>query len=180
MPRYGFIHDKLDIKFLVLYLTARLAGPVDFATLTELTMCDAGVDYFEFAEAVSELVKTGHLTLEEDRYAITDKGRKNGAICESSLPYSIRVKCDRNVAKLNSRLRRDAQVRSERVPRGDGTFTLVMALDDEHGNLLTIEMLDATEQQCDRLSEQFKAHPEQIYNGVLDVLLTDFDGKEQS
>ena len=60
------------------------------------------------------------------------------------------------------------------------TFTLVMALDDEHGNLLTIEMLAATEQQCDRLSEQFKAHPEQIYNGVLDVLLTDFDGKEQS
>ena len=46
--------------------------------------------------------------------------------------------------------------------------------------VLTIEMLAATEQQCDRLSEQFKAHPEQIYNGVLDVLLTDFDGKEQS
>ena len=93
---------------------------------------------------------------------------------------SIRVKCDKNVAKLNSRLRRDAQVRSERIPRGDGTFTLVMALDDEHGNLLTIEMLAATEQQCDRLAEQFKSHPEQIYNGVLDVLLTDFDGKEQS
>ena len=55
-----------------------------------------------------------------------------------------------------------------------------MALDDEHGNLLTIEMLSATEQQCDRLAEQFKSHPEQIYIGVLDVLLTDFDGKEQS
>ena len=72
MARYGFIHDKLDIKFLVLYLTARLAGPVDFPTLTELTMCDAGVDYFEFAEAVSELVETGHLTLEGDLYTITE------------------------------------------------------------------------------------------------------------
>ena len=30
----GFIHDKLDIKFLILYLMARVAGPVDFTTLT--------------------------------------------------------------------------------------------------------------------------------------------------
>lgn len=180
MARVGFIHDKLDIKFLVLYIMSRVVSPIDMPTLTDLTMCDEGVDYFAFAEAVHELVDTEHLALEDDLYSITEKGRKNGAICESSLPYSIRVKCDKNVAKLNSRLRRDAQVRSERIPRGDGTFTLVMALDDEHGNLLTIEMLSATEQQCDRLAEQFKSHPEQIYNGVLDVLLTDFDGKEQS
>lgn len=178
MARVGFIHDKLDIKFLVLYIMSRVVAPIDLPTLADLTMCDEGVEYFDFAEAVAELVGTEHLLLEEDRYSVTDKGRKNGAICESSLPYSVRVKCDKSVAKLNGRLRRDAQVRSERIPRDDGTYTLLLALDDEHGNLLTIEMLCATEQQCDRLSEQFKAHPEQIYNGVLDVLLTDFDEKE--
>lgn len=97
---------------------------------------------------------------------------------ESSLPYSIRVKCDRNVAKLNGQLRRDAQIRAERIVRQDGTYTLRLALDDEHGNLLTLELLAATEQQADRLADQFKAHPDQIYNGVLDVLLTDFDEKE--
>ncbi|WP_295628741.1 DUF4364 family protein [uncultured Intestinimonas sp.] len=178
MARVGFIHDKLDIKFLVLYIMSRVVAPIDLPTLADLTMCDEGVDYFAFATAVHELVSTEHLLLEDDRYSITDKGRKNGAICESSLPYSIRVKCDKNVAKLNGRLRRDAQVRSDMTPREDGTFTLTLSLDDEHGNLLTISLLTASEQQCDRLSEQFKAHPEQIYNGVLDVLLTDYDGKE--
>ena len=59
MARYGFIHDKLDIKFLILYLMARVVAPIDFPTLTDLTMCDGGVDYFEFAEAVNELVETG-------------------------------------------------------------------------------------------------------------------------
>ena len=85
MARYGFIHDKLDIKFLILYLMARVVAPIDFPTLTDLTMCDGGVDYFEFAEAVNELVETGHLVLEDDRYAITEKGRRDGAACESSL-----------------------------------------------------------------------------------------------
>ncbi len=178
MARFGFIHDKLDIKFLILYIMARVAAPIDLNTLTDLTMCDEGVDYFDFTEAVAELIDTGHLTLEADRYDITDKGRRNGGICESSLPYSIRVKCDKNVARLNGQLRRDAQIRAERILRQDGTYTLRLALDDEHGNLLTLELLAATEQQADRLAEQFKAHPDQIYNGVLDVLLTDFDEKE--
>ena len=64
------------------------------------------------------------------------------------------------------------------ILRDDGTYTLRLALDDEHGNLLTLELLAATEQQANRLADQFKTHPEQVYNGVLDVLLTDFDEKE--
>lgn len=32
MAKAGFIHDKLDIKFLVLYLMARVASSVDFST----------------------------------------------------------------------------------------------------------------------------------------------------
>ena len=51
MARYGFIHDKLDIKLLILYFMSRVAAPVDFATVTGLTLCDDGIDYFLFAES---------------------------------------------------------------------------------------------------------------------------------
>ena len=117
--RTGFIHDKLDIKFLILYLMARVASPVDFATLADLTFCDDGVEYFDFAASVAELVETGHLQLEGERYTITEKGRRNGKICESSLAFSVRRKCDRNLARVNGVLRRDAQVRAEILPRED-------------------------------------------------------------
>ena len=90
MAKAGFIHDKLDIKFLVLYLMARVASPVDFSTLADLTFCDDGVEYFDFAAALAELVDTGHLELKDDKYSITEKGRRNGKICESSLAYSVR------------------------------------------------------------------------------------------
>ena len=59
MARVGFIHDKLDIKFLILYIMSRVAAPIDMPTLADLTMCDEGVDYFDFAEAAAELVSTG-------------------------------------------------------------------------------------------------------------------------
>ena len=179
MARFGFIHDKLEIKFLVLYIMARAAGPLDFATLTDLTLCDEGVDYFDFAEAVSELVETGHLDLTDGLYTVTDKGRQNGAACESSLPYTVRRKCNANVARVNGILRRNAQVRSETLPRPDGTLTVRLTLDDEGGNLMTIELLCVNRDQAARLSEGFQAKPERVYNEVLAALLDKEDSKDE-
>lgn len=172
MGRTGFIHDKLDLKFLVLYLMARVAGPVDFPTLTELTFCDDGVEYFDFAEAVAELVETEHLDrTEDDHYTITEKGRRNGAICESSLPRSVRHKCDQSLARVNGVLRRDAQVRSELRSREDGGVTLRLILDDDKGNIMTLDMLTVSPEQANQLADRFRADPERLYNSILDVLL---------
>ena len=88
----AFIQDKLEIKFLILYIAARLTEPVDGAALQDMTMCDDGIDYFDYAECLNDLVRTEHLRVTEDgRYVITDKGRKNSGICESSLPLSVRL-----------------------------------------------------------------------------------------
>lgn len=171
MGRTGFIHDKLDIKFLVLYLMARVASPVDFATLAELTFCDDGVEYFDFAESVSELVSTEHLEVTDERYTITEKGRRNGKICESSLPLSVRKKCDTNLVRINGALRRDAQVRTELLPREDGSFTLRLILDDDKGNIMTLDMLTASAEQAGQVGERFRTHPEKLYHGILQVLL---------
>lgn len=171
MARHGFIHDKLDIKFLVLYIMARVASPIDFHALTGLTMCDDGVDYFEFAEAVSELVETGHLTLENDLYAITEKGRANGAACESSLPYTVKQKCGANLTHLNGILRRNAQVRSGVEDRPEGGSVVRMELDDDKGNLFTLELFCGNRDQARRMADGFQEEPERVYHDVITALL---------
>ena len=171
MARHGFIHDKLDITFLILYIMARVAAPIDFHALTDLTMCDDGVDYFEFAEAVSELVETGHLTLEEELYAITDKGRANGAACESSLPYTVKQKCNVRLAKVNGILRRNAQVRSSVEDRPEGGSVVKMELDDDKGNLFTLQLFCGTREQAQRMADGFREEPERVYHDVIAALL---------
>ena len=87
----GFIQDKLEIKFLILYIAARIIEPIPFDLVLDLAMCDEGVDYFDFSECLRDLVKTEHLTVSNDgMYTITEKGMRNSQICESSLPYSVR------------------------------------------------------------------------------------------
>ena len=168
----GFIQSELDLKLLVLYIMSRVAGPVTFLQLLELALCDEGVDYFSLTEAVGHMVETGQLERDqEQRYSITEKGRRNSAVCESSLAFSVRKKCDRNLAKVNAVLRRNAQVRSELLPREDGGVTLRLILDDDKGNLMTLDLLAVSEDQANQLADQFRLHPEALYENILQTLL---------
>jgi len=171
MAKIGFIHDKLDIKMLVLYLLDRAVGPIDFDTLTDLVMRHEGVEYFDFAEALGELVTSGHLVEASEGYTITEKGRVNSAACEGSLPFSVCQRCNLDLAPVNAALRRNAQIRGESRRNGDGSVVARMTLDDDGGNLLTIELLCPSEDQADRLIAGFKAQPERVYNEVLGALM---------
>ena len=169
----GFIHGKLDIKLLVLYLTSRLAGPVDFATLTDLAMCDEGVDYFDFAECLSDLVRTEHLTLSADGlYAITDKGLRNSRICESSLPYSVRLRCDKNLAACNRHLRRKSQVKASTEKRPNGTYTVRLELSDDMGSVMDLRLAIPREDMAAMLTERFQKSPERLYGEIMRALMS--------
>ena len=113
MASLGFIRDKLELKLLILYIAARIEEPVPFDTVLDLTLCDDAIDYFDFSECLNDLVKTEHLALSEDGlYSITEKGLRNSQIGESSLPYSVRLRCDKNLEECNRKLRRKKQVRA--------------------------------------------------------------------
>ena len=75
------------------------------------------------------------------------------------------------MVKLNGILRRNAQVRAETEPRPEGGYSSRMFLDDDGGNLFTLELFCGSQEQANRLAESFKAEPERIYNEVLSALL---------
>jgi len=166
----GFIQDDLDLKLLVLYIMDRAAGPITFLQLFELALCDAGVDYFSLTQAVDHMVSTGQLSKEGERYSITDKGRRNSQICESSLPRSVRRHCDENLVKVNDTLRQEAQVRAQIMDREDGTATLCLTLEDGASPLLHVALLAPGRTQAERWSAAFKKDPSALYWDIIHLL----------
>jgi len=166
----GFIQDDLDLKLLVLYIMDRAAGPITFLQLLELALFDAGVDYFSLTQAVDSMVATGQLTREEDRYAITDKGRRNSQICRSSLPLSVRRHCDDNLVKVNEALRRESQVRAQILDKEDGTATLCLTLEDDASPLLHLALLSPSREQAQRWAQVFQADPSTLYLNIIKLL----------
>ncbi len=84
----------------------------------------------------------------------------------------MRVKCDRNLAKLNASLRRNSQVCADILPARTARSPFVCPWTTTT-EPVKLELLTASETQAGHLAERFRAHPEQIYNGILDVLLSE-------
>lgn len=167
----GFIQDKLEIKFLILYIAARVTEPLAPAEMQDLTMCDDGIDYFDYAECLNDLVKTEHLRLTEDgRYVITEKGLKNSQICESSLPYSVRQRSDKNIAAYNRAALRRAQVQSRVTERENGTYTVTLALHDDVDQLMELQLMVADHPTADGLARRFQREPERLYAQLTELL----------
>ena len=174
MAGRGFIQDKLEIKFLILYIAARVVEPVPFDTMLDLTLCDDAIDYFDFSDCLADLVRTEHLTLSEDGlYAITEKGLKNSQICETSLPYSVRLRCDKNLAECNRKLRRKSQVKARTVKRDNGTYTVSLSLSDDMGSVMDLNLMMVREDMARQLEKRFLNAPEKLYSQIMQLLLSD-------
>ena len=174
MQRLGFIHDMMDVKVLILYVAARSNYPMTSQEIYELCYQDDCLSYFDVCTALPQLVESGHIrALEEDRYEITEKGIADGKLTEDSIVYTVRQKAENAVSRFNRQLRRSSFVKTQIIPRESGEMSVVMSLDDEKGNLMTLELLAPNQRQAVRLGRLFEKKAEVIYNLTMAELLED-------
>ena len=180
MRRLGFIHDMLDVKVLILFVMARVSYPVTMQQIYELSYQDDCLSYFDVCTAVPEMVKSGHLQEQEGEcYAITDKGKADGALTEDSIAFTVKQRAENAVDRFNRQIRRSSFVRTQIIPRENGDFSVIMSLDDEVGNLMTLELVAPDQRQAVRLSKLFENKAENVYNLTMAELLDEEDQLEE-
>ena len=176
MQRLGFIHDMLDVKVLILFVMARVSYPVTSQQIYELCYQDDCLSYFDVCTAIPEMVRSGHLKeLEDGCFEITEKGKADGSLTEDSIAFTVKQRADNAVARLNRQIRRSSFVKTQIIPRESGDFSVIMSLDDEMGNLMTLELMAPDQRQAVRLGKLFEKKAEMVYNLTMAELLDDED-----
>ena len=176
MQRLGFIHDMLDVKILILFVMSRVSYPVTIGEIYELCYQDDCMSYFDVCTAIPEMVKSGHLKqLDEEKYAITDKGKADGSLTEDSIAFTVKQRAENAVAKYNRQIRRSSFVKTQIIPRDSGDYSVIMSLDDEMGNLMTLELMAPDQRQAVRLGRLFEKKAEMVYNLTMAELLDEED-----
>ena len=180
MQRLGFIHDMLDVKVLILYVMDRVSYPVNTQQSYELCYQDDCLSYFDVCTAIPEMVKSGHLKeAEGDTYVITEKGKADGSLTADSIAYTVKQRAENAVARFNRQIRRSSFVKTQLITRDNGEVSVIMALDDEMGNLMTLELVAPDQRQAVRLSRLFEKKAEAVYNLTMAELLDEEDELEE-
>jgi len=167
---FGFIHERIEVKVLILFIMRRLPEPVTLEVLTGLTLCDDGIGYFDVTECLTDLVKTEHIHLEDGKYSLTPKGKRNGKTLEKNLPYSVRIKAEASAALVRSNLSRDAMIETYSCINDIGGYKVSLSLSDGIGDIISMELLAANEQQASIIEKGFRRDAEKIYHAIIDLL----------
>ena len=178
MQQHGFIHDMLDVKVLILFVASKALYPLSLQKIYELCFQDDCLSYFDVSVAVPQMVESGHLEKTgEDEYVITDKGREQEEVTSDAIAYPVMQRALAAVERFNREIKRQSMVRTEGIPREGGDFSVVLGLDDEKSNLMTLELMAPTQTQGRALARAFSRRAEKIFQLVMTELLEEAEGK---
>lgn len=179
MQRFGYLHDMMDVKILILFIMARVKYPVDIQQIYELCYQDDSLSYFDVCTAVPEMVASGHLEKTEDeKYVITDKGREDGETTKNDIAYSVKQNAENAIDSFNRQVHRSSFVKARIEAHENGEYSVIMCLSDAMGTLMTMELTAPDRRQALRLSRLFEKKAEAVYNLTMAELLDEEDEME--
>ncbi|MCL2508460.1 MAG: DUF4364 family protein [Oscillospiraceae bacterium] len=171
----GGLRRRDDIKVLICYLVKSLSRPLNREQLSEIMQVKSIANYFEVAQALTELVASGNIVLLlEDGHELlylTDDGRMAAETLENDLPKSVREKAiDAGVELLTrARYERESDIEIEKLGNG---YNVHFSIFDKDDTLMKLTVYAADFSQANVLKENFLRDPVKLYAGIIAMLTT--------
>ncbi len=167
----GGLTNDFEVKILVCFLLENIARPLTFDELSEIFQNTGLVNYFEFAEAVSDLEKTGHIRREKsedgtEQLALTGVGSVTAQTFQKTLPLSVREKTIETAQQFLQTEKCMEEVEITYAPVPDG-YILKLVMRDIGSDLLEMKVFLPTEEECLLLKERIVEDPALFYSRML-------------
>lgn len=174
MIEQGGLHSLGDVKALILYISHSASRPLSQTHLTEIILNDGLVDYFDFSQAIQELLQEGLLDIaspeETDTYIITNMGRQTEQLYEKKLPFIVKKKALAALTKTLAKIKRDSNTYTEITPSSAG-FLVTCRLTENDQTLLEYSVLVPDELQAHMIADQFSKFPTEKYQAILSAVI---------
>ena len=179
----GGLTNDFEVKILICFLLDSLKknSPgaalsdgeqpgLSFDELNEIFQETGLVNYFEFAESMSELEKTEHIR----RQMTPDGGKEVGSITaqtfQKNLPLTVREKTLETARHLTEVQKCMDEVDVNYHPVSDG-YILQLTIRDIGSDLLNLNVFLPTEEECILVKEHIQNDPAEVYSRILTALI---------
>ena len=175
----GGLTHGYEIKILVCYLLGQIGTGMTFTQISDALLHRGLVNYFELANALSDLTESGHLTCEDcagrqedTSYHLTDLGRQTACTFSGTLPVSVREKAVKSARHQLLRRKIESSNHAS-IRKAEDGYIVDMTICDIGSDLLSLSLFITTEQEAEQVRQHFLSDPLLTYKGVLALLTGD-------
>ncbi len=185
----GGLTNDFEVKILICFLLDSLKknSPgaalsdgeqpgLSFDELNEIFQETGLVNYFEFAESMSELEKTEHIRRqmtpdgEKEIFVITEVGSITAQTFQKTLPLTVREKTLETARHLTEVQKCMDEVDVNYHSVSDG-YILQLTIRDIGSDLLNLNVFLPTEEECILVKENIQNDPAEVYSRILTALI---------
>lgn len=175
----GGLRSTAEIKLLICYMLHCVDKPVPRELIAEILIQDSLANYFEINNAVSELLRQGHIEMGSDApdapCRVTESGRHIAKTLELDLPYTVRTKAVSTAVKFLEKVRRQRENEVLIERREEGGYCVTCRVMDGATELMAVRILVADQLQASTIREIFLDDPAVAYSGVLALFTGDIN-----
>ncbi|MEG1017377.1 MAG: DUF4364 family protein [Oscillospiraceae bacterium] len=166
----GGLTEQSHIKILICYILAHLEEPVSQEALLAAIADNGLANYFECAQAVSELLECKNLDESADKsYVLSKTGKQISDILSDDLPITVRERALESATYLIEHARRKKQHPVELVRREDG-YLVRGKIVDGGAVLFSLEVYAPTYEAAALARERFIDKAESLMRLALNEL----------
>lgn len=168
----GGLTDHTEIKIMICYVLTELDAPIAHDDLLEALTGKGYANYFECANALSDLLETKHVYQDLDNgYCVLDSGRKIAQTLIDDVPITIRERVLLSAKEL-ARTTRNRKSHKVSIIEVESGYKVRCSVHDFSGNeLFSVELDAPTRSMAQRIRENFVAKAEDVMRFCITTLI---------
>lgn len=174
--RPGSVTTSHEVVILICFLLDRAGQPVSFQQLGAALQGQELVNYFQFADAMESLRRSGHILSREHGgepcFVLSASGKEISSSFEDRLPPAVRERATGALERILTLMRRQRENRVEIVQVEDG-WKVSLTIPDIGSDLLSLSIFMPSRKECEAIRRRFLNDPMLVYKGVFALLTGD-------
>lgn len=169
---------RTQAKILILYLLGNIGESAEFTTINDMVSQDGLVNYFDFADAFSDLLEKGQIVSRERSkdgeplYTITDEGRAVLETYQGEMLSDVRQKALRHAMRVLA-FKSQGVRQTCRILETAGGWTLQCTIADRQKTLFETSVFLTDRRYAEQMRANFEDRADIIFRGVLSLLSGD-------
>lgn len=176
-PEPGSLSDINQIKTLICYLLQEAGQPLSEDQMNTVFQTHHLVNYFNFNQALTELLRSNHLEPYTDNFgskklALTGIGIETANTLADALPISVRDRVSGTIKKILKE-ESDSRGRKISIEKNESGYYVHLSMTDLQDELINLKLFSPNKEQSDKLASELKEKSLLIYETILGILLND-------
>lgn len=166
----GALNYRAEIKILICYILSALKEPIPETELTQVLHYEGITNFFDAAEAISELIKNECIKEYNGGFVVTEKGADLAETLKQSVALTVRERAIKVVARMMARRRHEKETDIE-ITKTERGYNVSLNIIEGDSSLLQLSLKVADEISANFIKERILEDPSYVYAGLIELLL---------